>query len=115
MPVRAGPPSSSHTGENSRGCVNLSCISTGTKSLILHRLSTIRKADFIIVLQEGRVAERGTHDELMARRGLYHALVHTQTKEMDELVENEEEEEHFETLNEDDDESGEHYNLDEVA
>ena len=69
----------------------------------------------IVVLQEGRVAETGTHDELMARRGLYHALVHTQTKEMDELVENEEEEEHFETLNEHDDESGEHYNLDEVA
>ena len=67
----------------------------------------------IVVLQEGRVAERGTHDELMARRGLYHALVHTQTKEMDELVENEEEEEHFETWNKDDDmqtdESGEHY------
>ena len=79
--------------------------------MILHRLSTVRKADMIVVLQEGRVAERGTHDELMARRGLYHALVHTQTEEMDELVENEEEEEHFETLNEDDDESGEHYKL----
>ena len=84
--------------------------------MILHRLSTIRKADLIIVLREGRVAERGTHDELMARRGLYHALVHTQTKEMDELVENEEEEEeHFSPLNEDGDESGEHFNLDEVA
>ena len=83
--------------------------------MILHRLSTVRKADLIVVLQEGRVAERGTHDELMARRGLYHALVHTQTKELDDLVENEEEEEHFETLNEDDDESGEHYNLYEVA
>ena len=73
----------------------------------------------IVVLQEGRVAERGTHDELMAMRGIYHALVHTQTKEMDELVENEEEE-HFAPLNEDDellqgDESGEQYNLDEVA
>ena len=76
--------------------------------MILHRLSTIRKADLIIVLQEGRVVERGTHGELMARRGLYHALIHSQTKEMDELVENEEEEEHFETLNEDGDESGEH-------
>ena len=64
----------------------------------------------IIVLREGRVAERGNHDELMARRGLYHALVHTQTKEMDELVENEEEEEeHLAPLNEVDDESGEHY------
>ena len=70
------------------------------------------------------MAERGTHDELMERKGLYHALVHTQTKEMDELVENEEEEEYFAPLNEDDellqgDESGERCihcsNLDEVA
>ena len=72
------------------------------------RLSTVRKADLIVVLQEGRVAERGTHDDLMARKGLYHALVHTQTKEMDDIVENEEEEEdvreeeEFAQVNEDD-------------
>ena len=38
----------------------------------------------------------------MAKRGLYHALVHTQTKEMDELVKNEEEEDEFVQMNEDD-------------
>ena len=65
-------------------------------------MSTVRKADLIVVLQEGQVAERGSHDKLMAKRGLYHALVHTQTKEMDELVKNEEEEDEFVQMNEDD-------------
>ena len=65
-------------------------------------MSTVRKADLIVVLQEGQVAERGSHDKLKAKRGLYHALVHTQTKEMDELVKNEEEEDEFVQMNEDD-------------
>jgi len=42
--------------------------------VITHRLSTIRTADRIAVLADGRVAESGTHDELMARRGRYHDL-----------------------------------------
>ena len=54
------------------------------------RLSTVRKADSIIVLQEGKVVEKGTHEELTEKRGVYHNLVRTQTKEMDDIVENEE-------------------------
>ncbi len=49
-----------------------------TSIVIAHRLSTIRHADEIIVLQKGKIAERGTHDSLMAQNGFYKKLVEMQ-------------------------------------
>ncbi|MEQ4717208.1 ABC transporter ATP-binding protein [Nonomuraea sp. B19D2] len=49
-----------------------------TSLVIAHRLSTIREADEILVIHEGRIAERGRHEELLARGGLYAELYRTQ-------------------------------------
>jgi len=46
-----------------------------TTFVIAHRLSTIRRADLILLMEEGSVIERGTHDELMNARGVYHEMV----------------------------------------
>ncbi|HUS35274.1 MAG TPA: ABC transporter ATP-binding protein [Verrucomicrobiae bacterium] len=46
-----------------------------TTFVIAHRLSTIRRADLILLMEEGRVVERGTHEALMEKRGAYHEMV----------------------------------------
>jgi ATP-binding cassette subfamily B protein len=52
-----------------------------TSIIVSHRVSTVRGADQILVMDEGRIAERGTHDELVARNGLYAELYRKQLLE----------------------------------
>lgn len=52
-----------------------------TSIVIAHRLSTVRRADRILVLHKGKVREQGTHDELLRKNGLYAALVRLQFQE----------------------------------
>jgi ATP-binding cassette subfamily B protein len=49
-----------------------------TVVVVAHRLSTVRNADQIVVLEKGSIVERGTHDLLIQRRGAYYDLVHNQ-------------------------------------
>jgi ATP-binding cassette, subfamily B, bacterial len=51
-----------------------------TTFVIAHRLSTVRRADLILLLEDGRVIERGTHDELMTARGSYYEMVMRQAE-----------------------------------
>ena len=51
-----------------------------TTFVIAHRLSTIRQADQILVIEEGKIAERGTHDELISKKGRYFELYTYQAK-----------------------------------
>ncbi|VDK42919.1 unnamed protein product [Gongylonema pulchrum] len=54
------------------------CAKDKTVIVIAHRLSTVEKADRIIVIDQGRVVQQGRHDELLAQEGLYRALVQRQ-------------------------------------
>jgi ABC-type bacteriocin/lantibiotic exporter with double-glycine peptidase domain len=59
-----------------------------TMLIIAHRLSTIRNCDIIYVMDKGKVVEEGTHDELLARRGLYYKLFVSQVGEIEKISEN---------------------------
>ncbi|HLQ05076.1 MAG TPA: metal ABC transporter permease, partial [Verrucomicrobiae bacterium] len=64
-----------------------------TSIVVAHRISTVKDADEILVLDDGRVAERGTHRELLERNGLYAAMYRRQLLE-EELEVDEEQSEH---------------------
>ncbi|HMP57036.1 MAG TPA: metal ABC transporter permease, partial [Novosphingobium sp.] len=66
----------------------LHAVATGRTSLsIAHRLSTIADADLILVLNEGRLAEQGTHADLLRRDGLYAEMWNRQASEAESLGE----------------------------
>jgi ABC-type multidrug transport system fused ATPase/permease subunit len=57
-----------------------------TAFVIAHRLSTVKGADRIVVLQDGRIAEMGSHDELMLRDGYYSLLVNGRAHSSSKMV-----------------------------
>ena len=60
-----------------------------TSFVIAHRLSTIRNADLVMMLRDGVIIERGTHQSLLADKGEYYKLYMSQFKDEDEIIESE--------------------------
>jgi ATP-binding cassette subfamily B protein len=58
-----------------------------TTFVIAHRLATVRRADLILVMEDGRIVERGTHSELVARRGLYREIYDLQLRDQEQFRE----------------------------
>jgi ATP-binding cassette subfamily B protein len=56
-----------------------------TSFVIAHRLSTIRNADHVLVLDQGKIVERGTHNELLSRKGFYYNLYMSQFRQVPEV------------------------------
>jgi ABC-type multidrug transport system fused ATPase/permease subunit len=57
-----------------------------TTFVIAHRLSSVKRADEVLVIEGGRIAERGTHAELIARDGHYRRIYDVQMRDQDELL-----------------------------
>ena len=67
-------------GESAQYLAALNKLLVGRTSVVIaHRLSTIHNADKIIVVDHGRVAEQGTHTELLAKGGIYAKLIELQS------------------------------------
>jgi ABC-type bacteriocin/lantibiotic exporter with double-glycine peptidase domain len=77
----------SHLDAVTEAAVHANLIDLGcTTVVVAHRLSTVVHADEILVVERGRVVERGTHAELLKRRGPYHALVTGQLSEREQAA-----------------------------
>ncbi len=57
-----------------------------TTFIIAHRISSVKNADLILVLENGAVAERGTHKELLAKKGIYYGMVQDQYRDLDTIM-----------------------------
>ena len=57
-----------------------------TTFVIAHRLSTVREADQILVLDKGVIAERGSHDELVRKDGIYQSIYELQLRPQEEVL-----------------------------
>jgi ABC-type multidrug transport system fused ATPase/permease subunit len=57
-----------------------------TTFVIAHRLSTVREAHLILVLRDGEIVEQGSHEELMARRGVYRDIYELQLRPQEEVL-----------------------------
>ncbi len=81
MATAAAPRARARVAHGQMAAEELETVMRGRTSLVIaHRLSTILAADVILVLDRGRVVERGTHQELLAQNGLYASLYETQFK-----------------------------------
>ena len=56
-----------------------------TKFIIAHRISAVKNADEILIIDNGRIAERGTHESLLRRKGKYYRIYSEQFKDFDDL------------------------------
>ena len=61
-------------------------LNTRTSIIIAHRIATVKDADFIIVVDQGSIVEKGTHDELIALDGLYASMVERESQQEDEIL-----------------------------
>ena len=78
---RKGSPGDEQPGGNGGGSGRPLLPLSGAGILIAHRTSTVREADQIVVLKDGELIERGTHDELLAQQGYYADLYQKQLLE----------------------------------
>ena len=57
-----------------------------TTFIIAHRISSVKNADQILVLKDGKIAERGTHQQLLEQKGIYYGMVQDQYKDFDQMI-----------------------------